>query len=327
MYTQNTFDRDPLWHQMIALTPQHRHYIPEGIGGHCVLLINTEHIVDITKTTIKCEADKILQNWDQRQIPRFRDSPPGAAVVKTVTELHNLNNAIRTGTVTLQMINFKNEFNLKISMDQIAKVRRELTEALTCTTAPNFEHEFALVFDRRKLERKRDELRFKMSKESFQLYPDYLNKLNVLKALAYIDEQHEVTMKGRVACEMGSNELIITELVLSNTFTDLEPDEIPALLSALVFQAKTDCEPTLTDNLKRCMEAIKVVNQTIINVETRFNVGSSDDTVAKDRLNFGLVEVVYEWARKKVSVILFVSLVKKNDPTLFSVFCQNYCPD
>lgn len=50
----------------------------------------------------------------------------------------------------------------------------------------------------------------------------------------------------------------------------------------------------------QCIAAIKQVNESITNVEARHNVTSSDVTMAKDRLNFGLVEVVYEWARNKV---------------------------
>lgn len=48
---------------------------------------------------------------------------------------------------------------------------------------------------------------------------------------------------------MGSNELLITELILKNVLTVLQPAEIVALLSALIFQQRTDSEPTLTPNL------------------------------------------------------------------------------
>lgn len=107
-------------------------------------------------------------------------------------------------------------------------------------------------------------------------------------------------MKGRVACEMGQNELIITELVLRNILTNLQPAEIAALLSSLVFQAKTDVDPTVTESLKKMMEAFVEVDNDIRQVETRFNVSRDDESVAKEKLNFGLIEVVYEWARNKV---------------------------
>lgn len=58
-------------------------------------------------------------------------------------------------------------------------------------------------------------------------------------------------MKGRVACEMGQNELMITELVMRNILTDLQPAEIAALLSSLVFQAKSDVTPKLTETLQK----------------------------------------------------------------------------
>lgn len=109
-----------------------------------------------------------------------------------------------------------------------------------------------------------------------------------------------VAMKGRVACEMGQNELIITELVLRNILTNLQPAEIAALLSSLVFQAKTDVEPIVTENLKKMMQEFVEVDKDIRLVEMKFNVGKADETVEKDRLNFGLIEVVYEWARNKV---------------------------
>lgn len=60
-----------------------------------------------------------------------------------------------------------------------------------------------------------------------------------------------VTLKGKVACEMGQNELLITELILCNMFNDLEPCEIAALLSGLVFQAKIQGEPVIPEKLKK----------------------------------------------------------------------------
>lgn len=58
-------------------------------------------------------------------------------------------------------------------------------------------------------------------------------------------------MKGRVALQMGNNELLITELILKNVLTVLQPAEIAALLSALIFQQRTDVEPNLTPELKK----------------------------------------------------------------------------
>lgn len=100
---------------------------------------------------------------------------------------------------------------------------------------------------------------------------------------------------------MGSKELIITELILRNILTELEPAEIAALLSGLVFDAKTEAMPQINESLKKSIAEIVKVDDLILSVERKFNVGNYDDTQEKERLNFGLVEVVYEWGRNKVT--------------------------
>lgn len=70
-------------------------------------------------------------------------------------------------------------------------------------------------------------------------------------------------MKGRVACQMSQNELIITELIFRNILTELEPAEIAALMSALVFQEKTSSEPRLT----KVLEKVSIVNLCELNAK------------------------------------------------------------
>lgn len=50
----------------------------------------------------------------------------------------------------------------------------------------------------------------------------------------------------------------------------------------------------------QCIANIQEVDQEIIQIENKHKVSSHDEMIARDRLNFGLVEVVYEWARNKV---------------------------
>ena len=90
-----------------------------------------------------------------------------------------------------------------------------------------------------------------MSDQNLELLPDYEQRINVLKDLGFIDEHGNVELKGRVACEINSvNELILTELILDNTLGEFEPEEIVALLSAFVFEEKTDAEPQISPRLE-----------------------------------------------------------------------------
>ena len=80
---------------------------------------------------------------------------------------------------------------------------------------------------------------------------------------------------------------------------DFEPEEIVALLSAFVFQEKTDVEPTLTSSLERGKETIIKISQKVNAFQTEHQVilSSDDSNDFVSRPRFGLMEVVYEWAK------------------------------
>ncbi|XP_064549264.1 superkiller complex protein 2 [Drosophila montana] len=293
-------NRGELYYKILSLTPQHKFFHPEGIGGHTVLDIRAIDIITITKSTIKVDADVIIRNWEQRQLERFKDAPPGATVVKAVTELHQLNEAYNANPESIKYVNMSKEINVNADsevamLNYVDHLARQVGDVLPHTNIAGFEQEFAKVYERRVLEIHIEELRFKNSAKNLTLYPDYCNKLQVLRALNYIDELNEVTLKGKVACEMGQNELLITELILCNMFNDLEPAEIAALLSGLVFQAKIQGEPVIPEPLKKCVAAFEQINDTILAEEQRCQAAIE----AENNLNFGLLEVVYEWAKNK----------------------------
>jgi antiviral helicase SKI2 len=144
------------------------------------------------------------------------------------------------------------------------------------------------------------QLQLALSNQNLQLLPDYEQRIQVLKELQFIDESSRILLKGKVACEIHSgDELVLTELILDNVLADYEPAEIASLLSAFVFQEKTLNEPTLTGNLEQGKETIIAISEKINNVQTVHQVilSSDDSNDFISRPRFGLMEVVYEWAR------------------------------
>lgn len=93
--------------------------------------------------------------------------------------------------------------------------------------------------------------------------------------------------------------MVLTELVLENVLADYEPEEIVALLSSFVFQEKTDTEPTLTAKLEKGKNKIVEISERVNQVQTIHQViqSSDDSNDFVSRPRFGMVEVVYEWAR------------------------------
>ena len=162
------------------------------------------------------------------------------------------------------------------------------------------------------------QLRQLMSDQNLQLLPDYGQRIAVLKDLGFVDQNSRVELKGKVACEVGrctarhcllnadarlqihsADELVLTELILENALAEFEPEEIVALLSAFVFQEKTDTEPTLTPHLETGRDTIINISEKVNAFQTEHQVilSSDDSNDFVSRPRFGLVEVVYEWAR------------------------------
>lgn len=72
----------------------------------------------------------------------------------------------------------------------------------------------------------------------------------VLQLLQYIDSGGAVQLKGRVACQISSHELLLTELLFENILSPLAPEESAALLSCLVFTQNTQVEPHISHTLQ-----------------------------------------------------------------------------
>ncbi|KAL4093968.1 hypothetical protein PRIC1_011397 [Phytophthora ramorum] len=137
-----------------------------------------------------------------------------------------------------------------------------------------------------------------LSNDSLSLFPDFQQRLSVLKRLGYISDDGVVQVKGRVACEINTcEELVLTEMIFENVLANLEPEEIVAVLSALIFQEKSQSEPTLTPTLESTREVVKNIAESLGLIQLEQHLEIDPAVYCKGALNFGLMEVVYEWAR------------------------------
>ncbi|XP_022997907.1 DExH-box ATP-dependent RNA helicase DExH11 isoform X1 [Cucurbita maxima] len=141
-------------------------------------------------------------------------------------------------------------------------------------------------------------LKFQMSDEALQQMPDFQGRIDVLKEIGCINADLVVQIKGRVACEMNSGEeLICTECLFENQLDDLEPEEAVALMSAFVFQQRNTSEPSLTPKLSMAKKRLYETAIRLGKLQAQFRLPVDCEEYARDNLKFGLVEVVYEWAK------------------------------
>ncbi|KAK9456604.1 NUC185 domain-containing protein [Dipodascopsis uninucleata] len=171
-------------------------------------------------------------------------------------------------------------------------------QGLKCVKCEKFPWHFTQIREESMLRSNIEELKQIISDQNLELLPEYEQRIEVLKILGFIDDNMNVELKGRVACEINrSNELILTELILDNFLADYEPEEIVALLSCFVFREKiNDLPGPVTPKLDKGQAKILEIAKRVDEVQISQKISVLEDDVFNEQ-RFGLMEVVYEWAR------------------------------
>ena len=266
---------------------------------HGIISLSDENIVHITNKSIKIEPDKIINDIKKREIPRFKFDPPAQSVATALQQLIKMTDAMSQADIPDDVISVKDfrvqDLDLAASVKKMLAVKENI-DKIGMGLDTDFLNTFGTVYDVMSVKEEIERMEYLCSEASLALLPDYNCRISVLRELQYIDNNKVVQLKGRVGCEMGSNELILTELVFENKLTDRPPEEIAALLSCMVFQQKNCSEPELTNRLKEGVEDIKMTATKIGEVQVACGLLEPVGDFVES-FNFGLVEVVYEWAR------------------------------
>ncbi|XP_068780020.1 superkiller complex protein 2 isoform X2 [Struthio camelus] len=250
-------------------------FVPEGPCGHALEKLLPGDIAAITARTLRLNPERVLADARRRPAPRSRKEEAGAEASAAAQELARLAGGAPGGLPCLEPAGAL-QLRDPEAVEAAARAR-DLAATLAsfqCVRSPRFAQQFARLAARQELLEQVEQLRFLLSDQSLLLLPEYHQRVEVLRALGYVDGAGAVRLPGRVACEMSCQELLLTELVLGNVLTALRPEESAALLSCIACPGRGGPPPgPLPPALQQ----------------------SVDDFV--EQFGFGLVEVVYEWAR------------------------------
>lgn len=70
--SEEQYEPDPLWYKMLGLANKKKIFVPDEMGGHTVLTVTTSDIIGIVKNKVSVDTNLVIQDWEKRQIPRFR---------------------------------------------------------------------------------------------------------------------------------------------------------------------------------------------------------------------------------------------------------------
>ncbi|XP_060045479.1 superkiller complex protein 2 isoform X1 [Erinaceus europaeus] len=271
--------------------------LPEGPCDHIVAKLHPGDVAAITTKVLRVNGEKILEDFSKRQQPKFKKDPPLAAVTTAVQELLRLAQAYPAGPPTLDPVNDLQLKDVSVVEGGLrARKLEELIRGAQCVHSPRFPAQYLKLRERMQIQKEVERLRFLLSDQSLLLLPEYHQRVEVLRTLGYVDEAGTVKLAGRVACAMSSHELLLTELMFDNALSALRPEEIAALLSGLVCQSSGDTGDQLPSTLKQGVERVRAVAKRIGEVQVACGLNQTVEEFVGE-LNFGLVEVVYEWAR------------------------------
>ena len=212
-------------------------------SDHCVVNIKSSAVVDITKTVLKIDADKIQKDVERRQIPRFADAPLGASTLSCIENLQSYCTEQPNDDLFNWLKDFKiHDIELLTSLQKMNSLKAEI-QPIGALKETDLKNAFAPIYEKQVNEDEIKILEWSLGEDSLANMEDYHTMIKVLQNLRYIDNNRTVQLKGRVACEMGSHELLVTELVFDNVLTERPPTEIAALLSCLVFQQRNCSAP------------------------------------------------------------------------------------
>jgi ATP-dependent RNA helicase DOB1 len=133
----------------------------------------------------------------------------------------------------------------------------------------------------------------------------------VLRRLGFLTKDNVVDVKGRVSCEINTNyELVVTELLFSGFFNELDVDMIPAILSAFVYEEgkKTiNVRADLAIPFRKLQEIARRVAEVTKESKLEINVDEYVQNFKPD-----IMELVHAWCQGAS----FAEVCKKN-PGIF----------
>ncbi|KAL6751486.1 NUC185 domain-containing protein [Haematococcus lacustris] len=278
-------------------------------GGHDFMLADAglAEVVGLGRGKIKVDAEEVLDgSWgeagagDQALSPSLR-AALAAALRALAKEVEAAGGGRGTGA-DLPLLDPR--IDLKVNdIDTLQGLaQRDSAAEKRATLRPHrclaLSEQLGVVRAESALRSRRDQLMHSLSDASLQALPEFELRVAVLQQLGYLDADNAVTLKGRVLCEINStqDELVACELVFSGLLAGLSPAEAVALVSALVFQEKSDVEPQLTPDLAAARKQLTQLTRTTAQVQAAAGLALDPEEHCTAVLHCGLMQVVYEWA-------------------------------
>jgi len=203
-----------------------------------------------------------------------------------------------------------NDIEISGKVKQISDLRSKLTcGAFKCCSCTNKDEHLEKFLSKKWLEQCKERLSYETSSDNLLMSKEYIDRVKILRYLNYVGSENMVGLKGKVACEISNQELLITELMLENKF-NRNPPEIASIISSMTCQYAKSKNRSSSFNtaeagggetiIRRISEKLLCeLKREVLSVSERIDQAQRKygiKTSISEELNFGLMEPVYHWA-------------------------------
>uniref|UniRef100_A0A183BTF5 Fmp27_GFWDK domain-containing protein n=1 Tax=Globodera pallida TaxID=36090 RepID=A0A183BTF5_GLOPA len=291
----------------------------EDVGLDCLTMVCRRSIP-------KLDVEAVMEEHRRISGP-YRTQSPDRAVRRLLVELETISDRFQQQQRDLSELVYvlgqdidRRDAELIDRLREVRELRAQLVmdpvTLFPCLKCHQIGQHLRLLAQRCQLEEQKQRLAFETSSNSLQFSKEYTDRLKVLQAMQYIDRHNMVGLKGKVACEISNQELLITELILENKFYQRSPAEIAAMLSSMTCQFETknqsrfqredgtaadpqqDEQQPKTERVTKAL--LKELENDVLLAASRIDAVQKACGVVNspitDELKFGLMEVVHQWA-------------------------------
>ena len=264
--------------------------------------IYNEDVVDICDFTLKCLSNKKSSIGELIQDDDGFEFYLGKNLNTILDELLSINNDLDNNKSTIKTVNYlkvsKNDYELsepikekeKLSLLQISNPCHECL--LRETHNSEYKSNKAVLDELEKNKKK-------ISEDNLRYFKEFQSRIQILKSLKYIDEENNLTLKGKAAREITCCDcLIVTELLFSNILDKLPISEVTAFLSCFISNSNEISfeDPEISDEFTQAIEELKKINKNINEQENKQNF---EESSYNRKIDFSLAPTINSWMEGK----------------------------
>jgi len=261
-----------------------------------------EDIVDVCDYKLKCLSKKKSDLNEVIQDEEEFDFYLGKNLNIILDELLTINKDLENNKSTIKPLNYnkatKNDFDLnKVIKEKEEYSKKEIENPChTCALRKKHYDEYEtnkVILDGLEENKK------KISEENLKYYKELQVRIQILKNMGYIDEENNLTLKGKAAREITCCDcLIVTELLFSNIMSKLSIAEITAFLSCFILNSNEINfeDPEISEEFSKAIEELKKINKEINEKENKENFEESN---YNRKIDFSIASTIKSWMEGK----------------------------